>query len=69
MAWFGSSNLSLVIRQCFHKYAHDYEGNFVRQQFLPDEAQGQQFWVAQDNPQEAKLKERMDKLWKEETET
>lgn len=52
-----------------YKYAHDYEGHFVRQQFLPDEAQGQQFWVAQDNPQEAKLKERMDKLWKEETET
>jgi putative ATPase len=46
-----------------YKYAHDYEGNFVRQQFLPDEAEGQQFWHAQDNPQEAKLKERMDKLW------
>ena len=48
-----------------YKYAHDYEGNFIRQQFLPDEAEGQQFWHAQDNPQEAKLKERMDKLWKE----
>ena len=48
-----------------YKYAHDYEGNFVRQQFLPDEAEGQQFWHAQDNSQEAKLKERMDKLWKE----
>ena len=47
-----------------YKYAHDYEGHFVRQQFLPDEAQGQQFWHAQDNPQEAKLKERMDALWK-----
>lgn len=46
-----------------YKYAHDYEGNFVRQQFLPDDAQGQQFWKAQNNPQEAKLKERMDKLW------
>lgn len=46
-----------------YKYAHDYEGNFVRQQFLPDEAEGQQFWHAQDNPQEAKLKERMEKLW------
>jgi putative ATPase len=46
-----------------YKYAHDYEGHFVRQQFLPDEAQGQQFWHAQDNPQEAKLKERMDALW------
>jgi len=31
---------------------------------LPDEAQDQQFWHAQDNPQEAKLKERMDALWK-----
>lgn len=46
-----------------YKYAHDYEGHFVRQQFLPDEAQGQKFWHAQDNPQEAKLKERMDALW------
>ena len=46
-----------------YKYAHDYKGHFVRQQFLPDEAQGQQFWHAQDNPQEAKLKERMDALW------
>lgn len=47
-----------------YKYAHDFEGHFVRQQFLPDEAQGQQFWHAQDNPQEAKQKERMDALWK-----
>ena len=46
-----------------YKYAHDYEGHFVRQQFLPDEAQGHQFWHPQENPQEAKLKERMDALW------
>ena len=48
-----------------YKYAHDYKGNFVRQQFLPDDAQGQKFWIAQDNPQESKLKERMDRLWKD----
>ena len=47
-----------------YKYAHDYEGHFVRQQFLPDEAQGHQFWHPQENPQEVKLKERMDALWK-----
>lgn len=47
-----------------YKYAHDYEGHFVRQQFLPDEAQGHQFWHPQENSQEAKLKERMDALWK-----
>lgn len=46
-----------------YKYAHDYEGHFVRQQFLPDQAEGQRFWHAQDNPQENKLKERMDQLW------
>ena len=46
-----------------YKYAHDYEGHFVKQQFLPDGAEGQQFWEAQDNPAENKLKERMDKLW------
>ena len=46
-----------------YKYAHDYEGHFVKQQFLPDGAEGQRFWEAQDNPAENKLKERMDKLW------
>ena len=40
-----------------YKYAHDYEGHFVRQQFLPDEAQGQHFWQPQDNPQENKLRD------------
>ena len=47
-----------------YKYAHDYEGNFVEQQFLPDEAEGQQFWKAQNNPQELKMKELQDKRWK-----
>jgi len=48
-----------------YKYAHDYEGNFVRQQFLPDEAQGRHFWHAQQNPQEAKLRERQAQRWGE----
>ena len=46
-----------------YKYAHDYEGNFVRQQFLPDALQGARFWYPQDNPAEAKLHERMRNLW------
>lgn len=50
-----------------YKYAHNYANNFVRQQFLPEEATGQRFWVAQNNPQEAKMKERMDALWGEKT--
>lgn len=47
-----------------YKYAHDYEGHFVEQQFLPDELQTQRFWHAQNNPAELKLKERMTQLWK-----
>ena len=45
-----------------YKYAHDYEGNFVEQQFLPDGIT-QHFWHAQSNAQEDKLKARMVQLW------
>lgn len=46
-----------------YKYAHAYKGNFVYQQFLPDEIQEKRIWHAQDNPAEIKLKERMIQLW------
>lgn len=46
-----------------YKYAHDYKGHFVEQQFLPDEIKDQRLWHAQDNPSENKLKERMEQLW------
>ncbi len=46
-----------------YKYSHDYPGHFVKQQFLPDELKNTRFWQAQDNAQEARLKERMDSLW------
>ena len=48
-----------------YKYAHVYKGNFVEQQFLPDGAEKYRFWYPQDNPAEAKLRERMEALWKE----
>jgi putative ATPase len=48
-----------------YKYAHDYEGNFVRQQFLPDALMGTHFWQPQDNATERAIQERMDKLWKQ----
>ncbi len=48
-----------------YKYAHSYKGNFVQQQFLPDDVQNQRIWHAQDNPAEAKLKDRMVQLWGE----
>ena len=46
-----------------YKYAHDYPGNFVRQEFMPKEANHPVFWRACANAQEAKMKERMDALW------
>lgn len=38
-----------------YKYAHDYPGNFVRQQFLPDELQREQFWEPCSNPSEDRM--------------
>ena len=46
-----------------YKYSHDYEGNFVKQDFLPDELLKHRFWEAQHNPSEEKLSERMKQLW------
>ena len=48
-----------------YKYAHAYKGNFVKQQFLPDEVSDTRIWHPQANAQEAKLKERMQGLWGE----
>ena len=48
-----------------YKYAHDYAGNFVEQQFLPDELKDMRLWHAQQNPAESKLHERMIQLWGE----
>ena len=46
-----------------YKYAHDYPGNFVRQQFLPDELKDRPIWEPQNNAAEQKHKERMQQLW------
>lgn len=46
-----------------YKYAHDYKEHFVKQQFLPDGAENQHFWIPQENAQENKIKERMQHLW------
>ena len=48
-----------------YKYAHDYQGHFVEQQFLPDDIRNKRIWHAQENAVEAKLQERMLHLWKD----
>ena len=47
-----------------YKYAHAYEGNFVEQDFLPQEIKDKKFWFAQNNPQENKIQEHIKNLWK-----
>lgn len=46
-----------------YKYAHDYPGHFVKQQFLPDELKDRRIWEPQPNAAEQKHKERMQMLW------
>ena len=42
-----------------YKYAHDYHGHFVKQQYLPDTLHGHSFWRPCPNPSEQKMAERM----------
>lgn len=42
-----------------YKYAHDYEGNYVEQQYLPDGLKNAQFWHPGNNPSEAKMAQRL----------
>lgn len=46
-----------------YKYAHDYPGNFVRQQFMPDKLEGFRFWQPCSNAQEDKLNRRQWERW------
>ena len=47
-----------------YKYAHDYEGNFVDLEFLPDSIKGKQFYKPGDNKREAELKKFLSEKWK-----
>lgn len=47
-----------------YKYSHDYPGNFVRQQFMPEEIGHLTFWNPCDNPAENKLHELNNHRWK-----
>ena len=46
-----------------YKYAHDYPGHFVKQEYLPKELQDVRLWKGQPNPAEQKLIDRMKALW------
>jgi len=43
-----------------YKYAHNYQGNYIEQQFVPEEIKGKHFFEPQDNLAEKKIKEVLD---------
>ncbi len=46
-----------------YKYSHDYSGNFIDQEFLPDKLSGKKFYDPQNNPREAEIRKRLHELW------
>ena len=47
-----------------YQYAHDYEGNFVKQEFLPEQLKGQQIYTPGKNKKENEFRNYLKGLWK-----
>jgi putative ATPase len=48
-----------------YKYAHSYEGNFVADNFLPEEISGTVFFDPGSNPREDEIRRRLSEIWKD----
>ncbi|MFT4734479.1 MAG: putative ATPase [Algoriphagus sp.] len=48
-----------------YKYAHSYEGNFVKQNFLPDDLKGHKFYEPSNNPRENDIRKNLKKWWED----
>lgn len=48
-----------------YKYSHNYEDNFVTQEYLPHQLSDTSLWQPQNNSAEQKMKERMQYIWKD----
>jgi len=48
-----------------YQYAHNHTGNFIVQEFLPDEVKGTKFYDPGNNPAEGKVREKLRREWKE----
>jgi len=46
-----------------YKYAHSYDGNFIRDNFLPEEIKGTKFYEPGTNPKEEEIRKRLKGLW------
>jgi putative ATPase len=48
-----------------YKYAHSFEGNFVKDNFLPEDIKGTKFYEPGSNPKEEEIRKRLKSLWKD----
>jgi putative ATPase len=47
-----------------YKYAHDFEGNFTQEEFLPKEIRSHGIYMPQDNPRELEVRKKLREIWK-----
>jgi putative ATPase len=48
-----------------YKYAHSFEGNFIRDNFLPEELKGTRFYGPGVNTKEEEIRKRLEELWRD----
>jgi putative ATPase len=48
-----------------YKYAHGYSGNFIQDNFLPEEIKGTVFYDPGTNPKEEEVRKRLSIMWKD----
>ena len=48
-----------------YKYAHDYPNHYVKQQYLPDGMEGEQFYFPTENGYEKQIRAHMERLKRE----
>ena len=48
-----------------YAYAHDFEGNFVDMEFMPERLSGEKFYIPGDNPRENEMKSFLESRWKD----
>lgn len=46
-----------------YKYAHSYDGNFIQDNYLPDDLKGRIFYEPGDNARENDIRSRLQKMW------
>lgn len=50
-----------------YKYVHDFDNNFIKQQYLPDQLKDNRYYSPTENGREKQLKDRLEALWRSKT--